>query len=77
MDTNPGPEQYPVEVSAYVAEDRHRHVRLVRRGRGPLWRACASQQEFMAFVEEQRPGTDFTDPAQVHWVDAPGEWSGR
>jgi hypothetical protein len=51
-------------------------VRIVRRDGTAITEACASQAQFEATVEQHRPGTDLTNPNQVHWVDHPERWSG-
>jgi hypothetical protein len=70
------PVTHPVEVSALDHRVRDRQVRIVRRDGTAITEACASQAQFEATVEQHRPGTDLTNPNQVHWVDHPERWSG-
>ncbi len=74
--TTPDPALAPVYISTYLADERHRQVRVVRHDGAVIPEDCASQEQFEAFVEQHRPGTDLSDPLQVYWVDRPGEWTG-
>jgi hypothetical protein len=66
----------PVYVSAFMPDERHRQVRVVRHDGVVIPEPCASQEQFEALVEQHRPGTDLADPLQVYWADRPGVWSG-
>lgn len=66
----------PVYISAYEPEARFRQVRVLRHDGTPIAEPCANQTEFEALVLQQRPGTDLHNPAEVYWVDRPGEWTG-
>ncbi|MEZ0064876.1 hypothetical protein ABIA32_000864 [Streptacidiphilus sp. MAP12-20] len=74
--TTPAPTDIPVYVSAYNPQDRDRQVRIVRHDGATITEPCSSQNQLEALVQQHRPGTDLNDPAQVHWADHPGEWSG-
>jgi hypothetical protein len=65
----------PVYISAYEPEARFRQVRVIRHDGTPIAELCSNQTEFEALVLQQRPGTDLHNPAEVHWVDRPGEWT--
>jgi hypothetical protein len=76
MTTPPNAAAAPVHISQFLPEGRFRQVRIVRHDGVELTEPCATQSQFEALVEQYRPGTDLHDPAQVYWVDRPGEWSG-
>jgi hypothetical protein len=74
--TSPDPTLAPVYISAFIPNERHRQVRVVRHDGVVIPEPSASQEQFEALVEQHRPGTDLTDPLQVYWEDRPGAWSG-
>ncbi|MFC1429618.1 hypothetical protein ACEZDB_02980 [Streptacidiphilus sp. N1-3] len=76
MSSPPNAATAPVNISPYDAEARFRQVRIVRHDNAVITEPCGIQAQFEVLVEQHRPGTDLHDPAQVYWVDRPGEWTG-
>jgi len=65
----------PIIVGPLLPGAGDREVSIAH-DRGPAaMRACAGQDEFVAFVRHERPELDPTDPEQVRWAGNPGQWA--
>jgi hypothetical protein len=77
MTSNPPPNaDVPVYVGPLTQGSSERNVQ-VQRSDGILThhRPCSSKEQFEAFVEEERPGTDIShDAGRVHWVGDEDVW---
>jgi hypothetical protein len=65
----------PVYIAALMPGEPHRIVEIMRED-GTITEPapCRDEHALKRLVHHERPSADLADPAQIFWVDHPGEW---